>query len=86
MPLLTKLDTKLKAENASKKTRFLLLIRNPAPHLDGNHKYPEALASYVQVTRKEALRLIDSMLSDHLEAKGARMPVDVDGLNFWFGA
>ncbi len=60
-------------------TEYVVSIRIDAP-LDGEEKtyLPDALASYVDVSRNEAVRLVHRLLFDALEARGARLPVRLD--------
>jgi hypothetical protein len=37
--------------------------------------FPDAGASYIGVSKKEALRLVRDLMSETLEAKGARLPI-----------
>lgn len=67
-------------------THFLLRIRNDAPIINEAKFFPSGLSSYVQVSRKVAIRLISQMLSNNLEIKGARMPIEIANDRFWFGA
>lgn len=62
--------------NAPVKSRFALHVRVDAPIIGSdNHVFPAGCHSYLNLSRKESVRLAGAMLSDTLEARGGRLPV-----------
>jgi hypothetical protein len=71
---------------------FCLRVRLDA-RIEGNPDriFPDALFSYLNISRKEALRLVSDMLSPTMEARGARITidetkfVDAERPTYWIG-
>lgn len=58
------------------RTRFNLSVRIDAPLVDSEDEYfRDACASYMPLTRPDAIRLVGSILTDTLEGRGGRIPV-----------
>ena len=57
--------------------KFCLAVRLDA-QIEGesDRHFPDGLSSYVEISRKEALRLVSQMLSATLEARGGRIRID----------
>lgn len=61
-------------KRAPKGTRFSIHIRTDLPVADEPNRYfPKGGAHYLNLSRSDALRLAQNLLSSILEAKGARM-------------
>jgi hypothetical protein len=68
------------------KGKFCLHYSGDAPVVDSDSQvYLYALSTYVRLTRKDALRILGDLLSETLEAKGGRIPVNIRTDSFWIG-
>lgn len=77
------------ANNCENGTRFLMYILQSAPHTNSVQEFPFGLSGYVNITKKEAIRILLSILSKEVEDKGGRIPIGIEtknfGQSFWIG-
>lgn len=57
-------------------TRFYVMVRNSAP-IEGkaDREFPNGLACSIRLSRADAARTAENMLSSTLEGRGARIPI-----------
>lgn len=77
------------ANNCPGGTRFLLHFTQAAPHTNSVQEFPFGLSGYANITKREAIRILECILPKAVEDNGGRIPIEIDthsfGLSFWIG-
>lgn len=69
-------------KRAPKGTKFYLHYRGDAAAGEGKI-YPGGLSGAISISKKQALKLVKELLSDSLEKRGGRIPINIQSGEGW---